>query len=260
MSWRRIAAVAPVRRRAAPRRRNPCRPRTSAASTGALAVQRLIVVPTRQRRDVRAGCARTRRASCRAAPSSRSSSRRARSPRDRAGSARDRCRPRRPPECPGMRVLVDPVRHDARPARLRADRTSSSAKRSTLSVSVSRSALTRLLRLKRPCMSSSAPRTSPPSTGSGGKRLRPGLAEVVEVLRVLEVVLQHLGRPGLGAERDVPALVERDEPRGAAQVERRARADVHGEHGRDRDQHDGRDQGDAALPHPGTSTRRRISP
>ena len=74
------------------------------------------------------------------------------------------------------------------------------------------------------------------------------------------VIVQDLGRPGLGAERDVPALVERDEACGAPQVERRARADVHGEHGRERDQHDGHDQGDAALLHPGTSTRRLISP
>ena len=58
---------------------------------------------------------------------------------------------------------------------------------------------------------------------------------MIDSLGVLVVVLQDLDGPGLGAERDMPALVERNEPCRAAQVERCARADAHGEHGRDRD-------------------------
>ena len=46
------------------------------------------------------------------------------------------------------------------------------------------------------------------------QRLRPGLGEMVRIV-VLAIVVQNFGRPGLGAERDMPALVECDEARGA---------------------------------------------
>ena len=78
--------------------------------------------------------------------------------------------------------------------------------------------------------------------------------------RIFEVVTKHFRCPGLRAERDVPALVEGHETGGAAKIQRRARADMDGEHGRDRNQHDGSDQCDAALPHPGTSMSRRSPP
>src|SRR5688572_1211881 len=159
------------------------------------------------------------------------------------------------------RVVVDPVRHQARPAWLRPDEHEQAPEAidtgfvgleffidEVVEIEASLHVLERTAHLAA-------------VDRQRRQRLRPGFTEVICSTRlVLVIVLQGLDCPGLGAERDVPALVERHEPGRAAQVHRRARADPDREDRRDRDDDDGRDEGDAALPHPDTSTMRRISP
>ena len=117
---------------------------------------------------------------------------------------------------------------------------------------------TRLFRLKRPCRSSSRPSTvpTPSSIGSGGSDLRPGLAEVVR-LRILGVLAQDVGGPRLGAERDLEALVEREQVGAATLVDHAAERHVDREDRRERDDQHGRDQRDAALARTATSGGRR---
>ena len=149
-------------------------------------------------------------------------------------------------------VRIDPVGDDARPLRLRA-RASRASAREAIDAPACRlcslppSNTTRLLRLKRPCMSSSTPSNSPPSIGIGGI----GVAHS-SVKSSVFGLWRASRRRASAAQASPPsatsnALVERERRRRATLIEIALEADADGENRRERnDEHRG-DERDAAL-------------